>query len=436
MKTLIYKTKHMNMKTIFLFTAIAAFVFFAGCAKKAEVKDAGHAKEYYTCSMHPQVISDKPGECPICGMELIKKTSVSSESAGENSAADMQNMVALSGKKQVLANVTTVKISKQALQKEVTSYSYLDFAEQNRTTISARFSGRIEKLYVNSTGAVVRKGQPLFEIYSPQLVQAQNDFLLAFDNGKKAAGQNSLVSASRKRLEIFGMTKEQLAALEASREVKLTFTYYAATNGTVIEKKVQEGAYVSEGTPLFEIADLGMLWNISEVYENDLATIHTGDHVKIHVRAYPGKEFNGKVTFIYPVVNGQSRTIKVRSEIVNGGNLLKPQMYGETIHSASSGYGLTIPSGAVINTGKRTVVWVKTSDGMFEARDVQIGGKFKDAYQVLSGLQEGDEVAVTGGFLIDSESQLETGMPAGHEGMDMPKHEPATNKNSNEHKNH
>ena len=418
------------------YIALLLAALLIGCStKENNEKDSTLAKEYWTCTMHPQVHMDRPGACPICGMDLIKK--VVDENEQPVTDKDMANMVTLSGKKQVLANVSTVIVKKENLQEQVTAYSYLDFVENNRKTISARFNGRIEKLFVDKTGDYIKKGQPLFEIYSPDLVQAQNEYLIALNN---SSNSTSLLKASKKKLEIFGLTSEQIQTLEKTREISITLTYFSPTSGTVIEKKVQEGVYVNEGTAIYEVAELSTLWNIAEVYENNLSNVKIGSPVKLHLRAYPGEEFSGRVTFIYPVINSQTRTVKVRSEFFNYGGKLKPQMYGETVFNKAGGQGLLVPTDAVIIAGKRAVVWVKTGDGMFEAHSVQIGNRFGDKYQILSGLNEGDEIAATGGFLIDSESQLKTGMPTGHqhgngltpteqkktssdnmEGMDMPK---------------
>ncbi len=390
-----------HMKYFIMILIAAAGLYFAGCGKKAETPDAKQKKEVYTCPMHPQIISDKPGVCPICQMDLVKKSGDEPQAANKENE-NMSAMVAISGTKRALANVSTTTIKKQPLQKDIISYGYLDFAEQNRKSISARFNGRIEKLYVSKTGDIIRKGAPLFEIYSPELVQAQNDLIIALSSN------NSILQSARKKLELYGFIAAQIQDLEKSREVKTTVTFYSPASGTVLEKKIREGMYVNEGTLLFDIADFSTLWNISEVYESDIASVHVGNAVAIHLRAFPGKEFSGRVTFISPVVDAQSRTIKVRSEIANAGGQLKPQMYGETVQHVSLGTGLFIPADAVINTGKRMVAWIKTSDGMFEARDITLGEKCGSGYKVISGLQEGDEVAVTGGFLIDSESQLKT----------------------------
>ncbi len=367
-------------------------------------------KEYWTCTMHPQVHKDGPGVCPICGMELIKKvTNVKSENTDKK---DMTGMITLTSNEQVLADVSTIKIKMEKLTKELSAYSYLDFEEQNRKTIPAKFNGRIEKLFVDKTGDYVKKGEALFEIYSPDLVQAQNDFLIALNSSKSQ--NNSLIEASQKKLELLGFTSNQINDLKNSDKINLTLTYYSPVSGTVIDKKVQEGMYVNEGTEIYELAELSNLWNIAEVNETDLSFIKTGSKVILKVKAYPGEIFTGRVSFIYPVINPQTRTVKVRSEFSSMNNKLKPQMYGETLFSTDAGLGLLVPADAIIFTGNRNVVWIKTSDGMFEARDVNVGLRYGEKYQILSGLKEGDEVAASGGFLIDSESQLETGKPTSH----------------------
>ena len=403
-----------NKYLLISLTLLLLFVF--ACSNS----DNSNKNEYWTCTMHPQVHKDGPGACPICGMDLIKK--VVDDSAEDSDQSDMEGMLTLTTDKQVLANVSTIKIKNERLIKELSAYSYLDFVEQNRKTIPAKFNGRIEKLFVDKTGDYIKKGQALFEIYSPDLVQAQNEYLIALSSNKNE--NNSLLDASKKKLELFGLTPDQIEELKKSGEIKLTLTYYSPVNGTVIEKKVQEGMYISEGTAIYEVAELSTLWNIAEVNESDLSAVKVGSKVKLRLKAYPGEEFMGRVTFIYPVINQQTRTVKVRSEFSSQNNKLKPQMYGETTFYAEAGTGLLVPADAVIFSGKSNVVWVKTSDGMFEARNVQLGQKFGDQYQILSGINEGDEVAASGGFLIDSESQLKTGKSTGSdnmEGMDMPK---------------
>lgn len=417
------------IKIFMMVILILPFVFFAGCtedsAKGNEVSEHKE-KDLYYCPMHPQVTSDRPGSCPICHMDLVKKADNSPTDAKE-----MEGMLTLTERGQVLANVSTVKVKKENAVKQITAFGYLEFEEPTRKYITARFNGRIEKLFVDATGEYIRKGQPLFEIYSPDLVQAQNDYLIALRQTKPAAyastsdamnikDENLFLNSSRKKLELFGITRDQIKEIEADG-VKLTLTYYSPYSGTVIEKKVREGMYVGEGSIIYDIAELSTLWNIAEVYADDVSMIKSGDKVNLTTQSFPGETFTGKVTFIYPVVNSESRTIKIRSVVPNPQNKLKPQMYTETVFIKNYGESVTVPGDAVLFTGKRTLVWVKTSEsgdsanGMFEPRDVNVGIKFDGKYQITSGLSEGEEVAVQGGFLIDSESQLKTGMPTGHQ---------------------
>lgn len=422
-----------DMKIKLMVSLLATLLFAFACSNSDDSNK--NEKEYWTCTMHPQVHKDGPGACPICGMDLIKK--VVDDTADVSEKSDMEGMITLTTNKQILANASTIKIKKENLKKELTAYSYLDFVEQNRKTIPAKFNGRIEKLFVDKTGDYIKKGQPLFEIYSPDLVQAQNDYLIALKNNNNEI--NPLLDASRKKLELFGLTSSQIDEFKNSGKINLILTYFSPVSGTVIEKKVQEGMYVNEGTAIYEVAELSTLWNIAEVNETDLSMVKLGSKVKLKLKAYPGEGFTGRVTFIYPVMNPQTRTVKIRSDFSSQNNKLKPQMYGQTVFFAEAGEGLLVPADAIIFAGNRNVVWVKTTDGMFEARKVEVGQKYGDKYQILSGLSEGDEVAASGGFLIDSESQLKTGMPTGHQHDNTISNQKNVNQNesgSTEHNNH
>ena len=385
----------------------AVFLFAAGCGgnkSKEGTTVSAEKKVLYTCPMHPQVISDKPGVCPICHMTLVvKNTSMDMDT--------MANQIDISSNKQILANVSTIKIKTESYSREVKAYSTLEFAEDSRKTIAARFNGRIEKLFVNKTGDYIKKGEALFEIYSPELIQAQNDYVLSLNNDDNYGmisndNKNSLLNAAKKKLLLFGLTEGQIDELGKSKVVNQTVTYYSPFGGTVLDKKVQEGMYINEGTIMFEIADLNTLWNIAEVYESDLSSIAVGSKVKVGISSYPGETFEGRVSFIYPVINPQTRTVKIRSVVSNAKNKLKPNMYGETYFEAGAKIGITVPMEAVLLTGKRNIVYVLKSPGHFEAHEVMLGNKVDGRYEILGGLSAGDEIAASGGYLIDSESQL------------------------------
>lgn len=399
------------LSLVLFFTSVLPVLLFDGCTD-IEKKETVTGKSIYYCPMHPQIQSDKPGVCPICQMDLVLRDN------DGNTAMD-NNSLQLNDRKVMLAQVATSEIKSENIVKTVTAYSYLDFAEQNKKTITARFGGRIEKLFVDRTGEYVKKGTPLFEIYSPDLIQAQNDYLIASGNLKQLGSDDNgtpLLNASAEKLRLMGITDEQINDIRNSGIVKMSMTYYSPFSGTVIDKKVQEGVYVNEGSTIYEVADMSVLWGISEIFADDLGFIKEGSSVKLRLQSYPGEEFTGKVDLIYPVVNAESRTVKIRSVFVNRNGVLKPNMYGETVFTVDLGKGLLVPQDAVISTGKMDMVWVEPVKGEFQMRQVKLGYKIRDKYQVLSGLKAGEIVASEGGYLIDSESQLRGGTTTGHEG--------------------
>ncbi|MBA4317660.1 MAG: efflux RND transporter periplasmic adaptor subunit [Flavobacterium sp.] len=386
------------MKTKFLIALI--LVIIVGCTAKQEDKTqtAQKAKVYY-CPMHPEVTSDKPGSvCPICNMDLVLR---GDDAAGSETA----NLVKLSDGRQIMANVQTMKVSKERTAKEINSFGYIDFAENGKRSITARFNGRIEKLFINKVGDAVKQGTPLFEIYSPDLIQAQNEYLLSMNS----KNNSSLTASSEKKLLLLGFSKEQVDELNRSKEVRMTFTYYSPFAGTVIEKKIQEGTYINEGMSLFEIADLSTVWNISEVFMDDIGFIKKGMQIRITTQSYANQAFNGVVDYIYPVADQQNKTVKVRTIINNNDDKLKPNLFTSASFKIDLGNAITVPVEAVIINGQRNTVWVKKAEKEFEMREIKLGSKTGNKYQILAGLNEGDEIAVTGGYLIDSENQLKSG---------------------------
>ena len=412
---------------------IALLLSFTACAQKS-AQHTGHndstataAKPVkYICPMHPNVTSDKEGICPICQMDLVPENSPEAKEYAEDSheghshAEHTMGELVVTDQSRVLANVQTATVLNEPIHRTVSAVGTLDFAEQNRRSITARVSGRIEKLYVSQTGMTIRKGQALFELHSPELMQAQNEYILAFKNqaltSLSGGASMKIVEQMKQRLVIMGMTNEQIQKLEQNQIPPMTIIIYAPFGGTVIEKKIVEGMFVNLGAPLFDIADLSMLWNLAELYETDVAAVRVGQQAILRLQSYPNETFKGRVAFIYPVVNSESRTVKVRIETPNPHGRLRPAMYTETLFSLDAGKGLTVPEDAILITGKQSIVWVQTQGeaNKFEARHVTTGAKFDGKVQILSGLSEGEKVVASGGFLLDSERQLRGGTGAGH----------------------
>jgi Cu(I)/Ag(I) efflux system membrane fusion protein len=310
----------------------------------------------------------------------------------------------------------------------VRAFGTLEIAEPNKSVISARFNGRIEQLHVNAVGTTVNVGDPLFTLYSPDLIQAETEFLQALRDQSPSASNNR--STGRAKLLLLGLTDDQIRDLESKETAPLLVTYRSPARGVVVEKNIAVGAYVSEGATLYEIADLSMLWNVAEIYESDARHIKVGDRAKVAISTYPGESFSATVSLIYPVVNPQTRTVKVRLRIDNSSGKLRPNMFTETIFTRKMARSLAIPVNTVLVTGKRNLVYVKADhENHFEAREVGLGTRFDGKYEILWGLQEGEIVVSQGGYLIDSESQLRSGSGASHQHgvsapTDTPKEEP------------
>jgi Cu(I)/Ag(I) efflux system membrane fusion protein len=390
--------------------------------KAGEGEKAAQGKVLYTCPMHPFIIKDKPGSCPICGMTLVKK--IETPAAG-GKEAEMAGHVSLSPTQMVLANVATTEAKAMPLSKEIVATGIVQYDQSRQAKVTAWVAGRIDRLHVNTVGSYVSKGRPVAEIYSPDLVSAQQEYLLALKSREQfkkspiqsiSQGGEGLVASARQRLKLMGVKDEQIAGLEKAGQPNIRLPIYTPLSGIVIEKIALEGQYVNVGDPLFSIADLSTVWVEVEVYENEFPNIKIGQAVDILSQSYPGKTFRGRVTFVYPFLDPKTRTVKVRVEIPNPGLKLKPDMFVNATIKVPLGSSIVVPVSAVMDTGQRQVVWVETKPGMFAPRDVKVGARSGDNVQIMSGLNAGEKVASSGGYLIDSEAQLKGGS-GGHEGM-------------------
>ena len=341
---------------------------------------------------------------------------------GDSSEIDMLRHVSLSPAQRVMANVATVKARMMPLTKEINAVGIVGYDQARQARVTAWVAGRIDRLYVNTVGAHVSKERPVAEVYSPDLVSSQQEYLLALRSREQfrnspipsiAQGGEGLVESARQRLKLLGVKDYQIAALERSGQPTLRLPVYTPLSGTVIEKIVLEGQYVNVGDPLFAIADLSVVWVEVEVYENEFPFIKTGQQVKIFSKSYPDKTFNGKVTFIYPFLDPKTRTVKVRLELPNPQHELKADMFVNAALQVPLGDAIAVPVSAVLGTGKRSVAWVEKEPGMFEPREVTVGARVGDKFQILAGLAAGEKVAASGGYMIDSELQLRgsAGMP-------------------------
>jgi multidrug efflux pump subunit AcrA (membrane-fusion protein) len=364
------------------------------------------AKTLYTCGMHPQIIQDHPGDCPICGMKLtpIRRgagadTNAASTTTIAVEAATMQNM-----------NLRTVEIQSGPLRKTIRTVGAIDYNETALADVTTKFKGWIEKLNVDATGQLVHRGEPMFEIYSPELYSAEAEYLLALDAGAtNDPGAAALRETAAGKLRFFDVPEAQITELEQTRTPRRTLPVAAPMAGFVIEKNVVSGQMVDAGMRLYRLADLGIVWVIAQVYEQDLAYVQLGQEAVVKVPSLPDREFRGRVTFVYPSVDEKTRTARVRLEFENPGYYLKPGMFvSAQIQAELADSAVLVPDEAVLRSGAKNTVFVALPGGKFEARDVVLGVEAEnDMNQVLSGLTAGERVVTSGQFLLDSESQLQ-----------------------------
>ncbi|MGF1585183.1 MAG: efflux RND transporter periplasmic adaptor subunit [Bacteroidales bacterium] len=359
--------------------------------------------QVWTCSMHPQIRQDGPGDCPICGMDLIP-VSDSRSSDGHNPMVHEMSAEAIA-----MANILTSIVRVVPAEKEISLSGNISFDEQTITNVTSQFPGRVEQLYVNFTGQQVNRGDPLASVYSPELVTAQQEL---FEAVKMKDVYPALYTAAREKLRLWRLSPAQIDEIESSGEVQTRFRVLAGSNGIVTGRTVTAGDYVGTGTVMFEIADLNNVWVKFDAYESDLAWINTGDKVNFTVSALPGEEFSARVTFIDPVVDPRQRTASVRAEAVNRQMKLKPGMFvnGRISSDISAGiHEIAIPRSAILWSGRRSVVYVKvpgTEYPEFEMREIILGQRLGEMHLVESGLDEGEEIVTNGVFTVDAAAQL------------------------------
>ncbi|MCX6236147.1 MAG: efflux RND transporter periplasmic adaptor subunit [Bacteroidia bacterium] len=424
----ILSNKYVRFSLILFGGIFLGWIFFHTSPKIEEKHD--HAAEtakatIWTCAMHPQIRMPEPGKCPICGMELIPLK----QSGGTAIDPDAIQMT----KEAVqLANVLTSIVSKQNPVKELRLYGKVQADERLLQSQVSYLPGRIEKLNVNFTGELVRKGQTLAVIYSPDLVTAQQEL---FETVTTKESQPALYEASKDKLRQWKLTEKQIATIESIGKVKTDFEVFANTTGIVSARRVNTGDFVSPGSVLFDVADLSHVWIMFDAYESDLPYLSQGQKVTFNIQALPGADYSGNITFIDPVLDAVTRIARVRVELNNQSGKLKPEMFATGIVKANLNEykdKLIIPRSAVLWTGKRSVVYVKqtkTDEAIFKIREIELGPMLGNSYVVMSGLNDGEEIVTQGAFSVDASAQLEGkssmmnpsgGKVSSMPGMDMP----------------
>ncbi len=364
--------------------------------------EVSETNQMWTCSMHPQIMQPEPGDCPICGMDLIP-----AESGSDGLLADQFK---LSENAMALANIQTTIVGNGNVDGNTIKLSgkIAENEEANAVQVSY-FSGRIERLNISFTGEEVRTGQLLATIYSPELYAAQQELITA---SSLKESQPALYKAVRNKLKLWKLSENQINQIEETQKVKENFPVYATVSGTVTEKLVEQGDYIKQGQPLLKIANLNTVWANFDVYENQIDLFKKGQEVLVTTNAYANKEFKGKVDFIEPILNTKTRTVTLRVVLNNKNDVFKPGMFVtaniERV-SRSNDEVLTIPASAVLWTGERSVVYLKTNPDqtVFEMREVVLGNQIGNEYEVLEGLFVGNEIVTNGTFTVDAAAQLQ-----------------------------
>lgn len=392
-------------------TSLIVTLLLAGCSEPpaepteslAEAsKDTAleHAKKHldpkYVCPMHPQIVRDEPGSCPICGMDLVKK--MIDAQKGKHPTVEISNAVINS------MGVRTAPARNDTLWKYIETVGRIDYDETRLAHVHPRAEGWMEQLSLRAEGEPVKNGQVLGRLYSPEILSAQVDFLIALD---QKAGTVRIEKA-RNRLRLLGLTEGTISTIQKNRKSLNTVPLVANASGVVTKLGAREGMYVTPNMEVVTIADLGKIWVLVDIYEHQIDWLAEGLTAEIKVPAYPGRSWEGKVEYIYPELDPKSRTLKVRLAFDNPEGLLKANMFADVvIYGGPKRDTLAVPAEAVITTGKRDTVVMALGEGRFQPVDVVTGMRTDDKVEILSGVKAGDEVVVSGQFLIDSESSLQ-----------------------------
>jgi len=402
--------------------------------------------QLYQCPMHPSVVQDHPGECPICSMTLVPKPqgmgpAKPAKATKAPSAAGVTGLaeVELTPERIQLIGMRTATVKREALGGELRTVGVVAANERGLAQINTRFSGWIQKLLVSETGEHVRRGQVLATIYSPEVLRAEQELLVAHGwnaaapNGAKATGSHEhdhddfasgLDANARGRLELLGISTPEIDEMLRTGKAIEAMAIRSPVDGYVVGKSAVVGVAVQPGTVLFEVADLSQVWVTADVYEQDISRVEVGQRARLELSSFPGQIHTGKVSFISPTLDSGNRTLRLRLEFKNrsdrNGPRLRPGMYGTVYLDLPSTTGLMAPAEGVVDTGETHYLFIAKGGGRFEPRAVKVGARLKDKVEILSGVEEGETVVTTGNFLVDSESRLRAAIDGQGSGQSSP----------------
>lgn len=391
-------------------------------ATSTPMKGTANPADPYYCPMHPNETSQDPNaKCPECGMKMVprpaneKPMSMGAAMAAMPMSAEMNKLapIDLTPERIQLLGMRTARVRRETLSPELRTVGFVTANEEGLARVNTRFSGWIERLFVNKTGERVAHGQPLANIYSPDVLAAEQEFLNArkwkggADNGSAASQVTSgLYDDARRRLELLGISAREIDELDKSGQPVRALTIRSPVDGYVTTKNALQGLFVQPGTALFEIADLSTIWVLADIYESEVGRVRVGEKTRLTLTAYPGERFTGRVQFIYPTVDSDTRTVKVRLEFKNAKLRLLPGMYGDVVIELGRAEGVVVPAEAIVDTGEVQYVFLAEAGGHFTPREVELGMRSGTNVQILGGVREGETVVTTANFLIDSESRL------------------------------
>ena len=383
------------MRYIIIITT--AFLFFASCKNKKEVsKDPD---TYYTCSMDPQVVEYKPGKCPICKMDLTQVKKNNGEKKDE---------IMLSEQQVQLGNIQTDTIRNGTIGDHVVLTATLNFDQTKSSSVSSRVMGRVEKLYFKNLGDYIKKGSPLYDLYSEELNNAKQEYLLILDKKKVSTSEtvidfDQLLQSAKNKLLLWGMSESQIQELVKNKKATATTTFYSISSGYITTLNIREGDYIMEGGTIVKLANLSSLWAEAQVYTSQLAEIDRNSIATVQLPDFDRKEIKGRIEFVNPEINPDTRINLIRVSIPNPGNQLKPGMPAYVLLKSPQRKTLTLPVDAVIRDGKGATVWIQTAAKTFKSVMVQTGLESDDRIEIKSGLRVGDVVVVRGAYLLNSE---------------------------------